>query len=107
MSDDAWWWVEPVAGHYRVRLRVYGELQTVCGITARPLLSIGPWLPVLVWHGCPPDPITGLALDRAPRWQALLAGQPVDLTEVWPWASRHRLTEAEYEQLLNGRVSDE
>lgn len=38
----------------------------------------GPKRALAVWHGVPTDPDTGADLDRAPRWQATLDGQPVE-----------------------------
>jgi hypothetical protein len=94
-TEEAWATCTPIAGTYRFR---------------RPGVehwSKREWQAVLIWWGPPPDPVTGLLLDRAPRWQALMQGQTVEIHEVWPWCGRNAITEADYEQLLNGRVSDE
>ena len=78
---------QPVAGHYKTRL-VRG----------------GPWLPVRLWLSPPPDPETGEPLDRAPRWQAELAGKPVDdfwASGLWPAVALHPVDDAEYRYLCD------
>lgn len=42
----------------------------------------GPRCAVSVWYGQPDDPVTGEALDRSPRWQATIHGQPCDMKRV-------------------------
>lgn len=59
-----------------------------------------PWRGVYIWHGPPPDPITGLAMDRSPQWLAMLDGDLVDINVVWPWAAKNPVSEAEYEELM-------
>ena len=92
---DAWMDIPPKQGHYKLR---------------RPPAYNGEhwsqreWQAVYVWYGPPPDPETGLPLDRAPRWQATLGGDLVDISEVWPWCARNELSETEYEELLNANL---
>lgn len=73
---------QPIAGHYRTRL--------VAG---------GPWCPVKIWHGPPADPVTGELLDRSPRWQATLRGEPYDgdVIELWLRCAGHPISKAEHD----------
>lgn len=69
----------PIAGYYRTRLRSGG---VYCGVR--------------IWHGAPLDPVTGEELDRSPRWQALVNGEPVLIERVWPRCAADRISEADY-----------
>lgn len=72
----------PVTGYYRTRLVAHGV-----------------WCPVHIWHGQPADPVTGELLDRSPRWQATIRGEPYggDVLDLWFWVSAHPISKAEYD----------
>jgi hypothetical protein len=72
----------PVAGHYRARLR-----------------SRGVFVGVRLFHGPPADPLTGEPLDRAWRWQAEINGEPADFDNVWPACAAAPITSHEYANL--------
>lgn len=73
---------EPIAGHYRMRLKSGGVL-------------VG----IRVWHGAPLDPDTGEEMDRGHRFQAHANGAYIDLDRVWPYCADDPITEAEYRYL--------
>lgn len=82
----------PVAGHYRRRL-----------------VKGGPWWPVVIWFGPPPDPDhPGLELDRSPRWQAregewLRSGDD-DIQNLWISCCREPISESEYRFMVAERA---
>lgn len=57
----------PVSGFYRHRLRA-GAV----------------YVAVRIWFGEPREPWTGEVMDRAPRWNASVNGQWIEVEEVWP-----------------------
>lgn len=73
---------QPVAGHYRMRLR-----------------SGGVFVGIRIWYGAPLDPVTGEELDRSPRWQATANGKPIDLDRAWPRCADSPITEDEHDYL--------
>jgi len=73
---------QPIAGHYRMRLR---SGATYCGIR--------------IWHGAPLDPVTGEELDRSHRWQAQANGEMIDLARVWPKCANEPIDADEYQYL--------
>lgn len=75
---------EPVAGLYRMKLR-----------------SGGVMVGIRLWHGQPPDPITGELLDRSWRWQAEANGRPIDFDRVWPACAGSAIDAAEYSHLCS------
>lgn len=80
------------------------------------LLRGRPPQPVRIWFGPPTDPDTGEEMDRSPRWQMLVNGQPALLaeedrnpleveraklwTDVWPRCAGAPIEEAEYAYLV-------
>jgi hypothetical protein len=72
---------EPVAGFYRMRMRMGG-------------VPVG----IRIWFGPPHDPVTGEVLDRGWRWQVHINGEMIDIERVWPVCARQVITEIEYER---------
>lgn len=70
---------QPIAGHYRMRLR-----------------SGGVFVGIRIWFGAPLDPIDGSELDRSHRWQAQANGRPIDLDRVWPKCAADPISPQEY-----------
>ncbi len=72
----------PIAGHYRTKLAAYAV-----------------WSPVRIWHGPPADPVTGELLDRSPRWQATIRGEPYDgdVIELWTRCAGNPISRVEYD----------
>lgn len=73
---------EPIAGHYRFRMRSGGA---ICGVR--------------IWHGAPLDPVTGDELDRSHRWQAVVNDVPTPLERVWPKCAADPIDADEYQYL--------
>ena len=78
---------QPEAGYYRMRLRSGGQ-------------PVG----VHIWFGAPHDPVTGEEMDRSHRWQAHINGEYVEMERVWPVCAHERITEIEYNRMLNLQV---
>lgn len=74
---------QPVAGHYRTRLRSGA-------------VPVG----IRIWFGAPLDPVTGEEMDRSHRWQALANDRPIDLDRVWPRCAGEPITASEYAYLV-------
>lgn len=78
---------EPVAGHFRHRLR---SGSVVCGVEIR--------------FGPPVDPDTGESLDRGWRWQCFVDGEYYDhWDQVWPGCTGSPISESEYRALCARR----
>lgn len=78
---------QPVAGFYRARL-----------------VKGGPWVPVRIWFGPPPDPDDpdGPPLDRSHRWQAIVGDDLVtghDVQDVWIRASGEPVDRQRYDYM--------
>ena len=71
------------------------------GFYAMRLVRNGPLCPVRIWFGPPHDPVTGEELDRSHRYQAELNGKPAEIDRVWPWCTKHQITETEYRYMLD------
>lgn len=65
------------------------------------LVRNGPWVPVKVWFGQPPDPDhPGELLDRSLRWQCEVDGLEADVDQVWPIVAGRQIDENEYRYLI-------
>ena len=64
------------------------------------LTSGGVYGAVRIWHGQPPDPVTGELLDRSLRWQATFNGNPIDIDRVWPACGREPIDLKEAKRLI-------
>ncbi len=73
----------------------------IAGLYWTRLVRGGPKVPVKIWHGQPPDPVTGELLDRSLRWQALRNGVEVNVEFVWPYCADHPIDQREYDYLLS------
>ena len=71
-------------------------------------------VPVRVWYGAPPDPVTGERMDRSWRWQFEFGGQSLEcfadqegndsdsvLAGFWPKCRDERIDEARYRYLVD------
>lgn len=77
----------PIAGWYRFKL-----------------VSGGVFVAVKIWFGAPLDPIDGTELDRAPRWNAIADGAPIDLARVWPKCAAEPIEQAEVKYLADRKA---
>ncbi len=87
---------DPQPGFFRVRHRVSRAVY-------------GPWLPALIVHAPPDDPVTGEPLDRSWFWHAVVDGRPEPLANHsrqptnrvwWIWTWGEPVEQAYYDQLL-------
>jgi hypothetical protein len=72
----------------------------VTGFYKTRLVRSGPWVPVEIRYGSPPDPETGEPLDRSPRWMAWMLGNETDPYEIWTRCCSHPIPAAEFQYLM-------
>lgn len=74
----------PIEGYYRFHM-----------------VSGGIAVAVRLWFGAPIEPWTGEEMDRAPRWNATVNGQWVEVERVWPMCAEDPIDEDKAAELTD------
>lgn len=89
------------------KLHQYDQIEA--GYYKTKLVRGGPFVPVKIWFGQPPDPDNpGQLLDRSHRWMAIIDGkEAVDPYDIWAWVAGRNIKEAEYYTMVRRKAWDQ
>lgn len=88
--------------------KLYRYDQLEAGYFKTRLVKGGPYVPVKIWFGRPPDPDNpGKLLDRSPRWQCIVDGKEArDPYDIWAFVAGRNIPEADYYTMVAKKLWD-